>query len=252
MRNAFCRLGFVVIITGILVSCSIRCIYIHTICVEMPIRPELWQGLDALVYEIHWKDEEGMDRVASVSEDGALLVNLRRGARQAILAIPRSAGRKFRPAGALYPFDLDDIPGEGVPSRNPDTMRLSFSSGYPSATARCIEADGYDPWVYPLEKLGSIRETRGRDPWALPPWKAARSFLEGSFRISSFPAATNSLVLPTDSPWWPESPLCLLESDGARQTARLSEGIHVFFGKEERLVVKVSKGEIGVQRVALR
>ena len=218
----------------------------------MPIRPELWLGLEALIYEIRWKDEEGIDRVAAVGEGDALLVSLKRGVRQAILAIPRSADREFRPAGALYPFDLDDIPREGVPSRNPDTMRLSFSSGYPSATARCIEADGYDPWVYPLEKLGSIRETRGRDPWALPPWKAARSFLEGSFRISSFPAATNSLLLPADSQWWPESPLCLLESDGVTQTARLSEGIHVFFGKAERLVVKVSGGEIGVQRMALR
>lgn len=252
MRNAFSRFSFVLLILGFIASCSIKCIFIHTICVEMPIRPASWLGLETLVYEISWKDGEGIDRVAAVDEGDALLVSVKRGERQAILAIPRCGVREFLPAGALYPFDLDNMPREGIPSRNPDWMRLSFDSGYPSATARCIEAEGYDPWVYPLEKLRSIRETRGRDPWSLAPWKAARSFLEGSFRISAFPAATNSLVLPADMRWWPESPFCLLDSDGETRTARLSEGLHVFFGEEEKLIAQVSGGEIDVQRIALR
>jgi hypothetical protein len=205
-----------------------------------------------LIYEISWKDETGRDRVAAVEEGQALSISLKRGARQAILAIPRCGEKEFKPAGALYPFDLEDIPREGLPSPNPDTMKLSFSSGYPSETARLIEAGGYDPWIYPLEKLGSIRDTRGRDPWSLPPWKAARSLLEGSFRISAFPAATNSFPLPADSKWWPESPLCLVDSDGVIQTARLSEGIHVFFGETVKIIAEVSGGEIRVQRAAIR
>ena len=252
MRNACYRLSFLLVISGFTASCGFECIIIHTICIETPCRPESWQGLEALIYEISWKDETGRDRVAAVDEGQAFLISLKRGARQAILAIPRCGGMEFKPAGALYPFDLDDIPSEGIPSPNPDTMKLSFGSGYPSATARLIEDGGYDPWVYPLEKLGSIRETKGRDPWSLPPWKAARSLMEGSFRISAFPAATNSFTLPADSKWWPESPLCLVDSEGETRTARLSEGIHVFFGETGKLIAQVSGGEIDMQMIALR
>ncbi|MDP2791375.1 MAG: hypothetical protein Q8O15_06405 [Rectinemataceae bacterium] len=191
-----------------------------------------------------------MERSAVVTEGDALLITLKRGARQAVLAVPRCGGMVFRAAGALYPFDLDDIPRAGLPSANPDTMRLTFDSGYPAETARCIEAGGFDPWAYPLEKLVSIKETRGRDPWSLPPWKAARSLLEGSFRLSAFPSAAYTLQLPPDTRWWPESPLCFIEFDGTKQTVRLSEGLHVFFGKGEKIIAEVSGGKVEVQRTS--
>ncbi len=253
MGNVFSRLGFALVTVGIMVSCSFECILIHTICCETPDRPEPWKDCEPLVYEISWKDPHGVERSALLAEGDALLITLKRGARQAILAVPRCGEREFRPAGALYPSDLEEIPGGGIPSPNADRLRLSFGSGYPATTARCIEAGGYDPWVYPLEKLASIRETRGRDPWSLPPWKAAGALLEGSFRLSAFPAAAYSMQLPPDRLWWPESPFCLIDSDGLTQTARLSEGLHVFFGEGEKIIADVSAGgKIELQRVALR
>ncbi|PKL04076.1 MAG: hypothetical protein CVV53_08945 [Spirochaetae bacterium HGW-Spirochaetae-9] len=252
MKNAFLCLIFLLVCTGIMISCSFECIHIHTICLITPDRPEPWKDCGLLGYEIRWKDPEGVEHSASVAEGDGLIVDLKRGVRQAIIAVPHCGARELRAAGALYPFDLYDIPRTGIPSSNPDTMRLNFNAGYPAETARCIEAGGYDPWIYPLEKLASIRETRGRDPWSLPPWKAARSLLEGSFRLSAFPAAGYTLQLPPDRRWWPESPLCFIDFDGVTQTARLSEGIHVFFGEEEKLIAQVLGDKIEVQRTALQ
>lgn len=71
MRNAFSRFSFVLLILGFIASCSIKCIFIHTICVEMPIRPASWLGLETLVYEISWKD--GRESIASPLSMKAML-----------------------------------------------------------------------------------------------------------------------------------------------------------------------------------
>jgi len=133
----------------------------------------------------------------------------------------------------------------------PDRLRISFESGYAAATARLIENYGYDPWVYPLEKLKSINEAKRRDPWAVPPSKTAGLLVEGAFRVSVFPASVGSFLLPGDARWWPESPFCRIDSVEGAQKACLSEGIHLFFSGEEKLVAKIQDGEAFLQRTVL-
>lgn len=234
------------------VSCGFDCLFVHTVIVEMPERPDTWSGMGALSYALSWKDETGAERLAFAGEGEALVLRLRRGDPQAILALPSQGQMTFLPAGALYPFDLEPSGGE-LPSAAPDRLKISFESGYAAATARLIESCGYDPWVYPLEKLKSVNEAKRRDPWALPPGKAAGLLVEGAFRISLFPAPAGSFLLPGDARWWPESPFCRIDSvegkgDGG-QKACLSEGIHLFFSGEEKLVVKVEDREAFLQRV---
>ncbi|HWR11792.1 MAG TPA: hypothetical protein VN445_08220 [Rectinemataceae bacterium] len=253
MRNSCRRCGALSALAAcaaLLLSCGLECLFVHTVIVETPECPAAWSGMGALTYAFSWKDEAGMERHAFASEGVALVLRLKRGEPQAILATPSYGEVAFLPAGALYPFDLE-TPASELPSSAPDRLNVSFASGYAASVARRIEEAGYVPWAYPLEKLEPLSETKGVDPWAVPPWKVADLLLNGTFRVSVFRAAAGKFSLPEGARWWPKSPLCFLEIADGVQKAGLSEGMHLFFSEKESLLVKVEGGEALMQRSAL-
>jgi hypothetical protein len=217
---------------------------------ECPRRPEVWAGIDSITYTFFWKDETGAERFASVREGEALAVRLRRGEAQAIVAIPSCGMVELKPAGALYPADLVMTDKE-YPSSVPDALTLSFGSGYVAAIASYIEAAGRDPWVFPLEKLKSIREDTGCDPWTIAPWKVASALVGGTFRTSIFHAASVVITLPGDDDWMPESPFCLVYSGEGGREAILCDGIYLFYAETEKLVVGIGDGKTILQRTGL-
>jgi hypothetical protein len=113
---------------------------------------------------------------------------------------------------------------------------------------RCIEKAGFDPWVYPVEKLPSAWENGGSDPWAVPPNKVAQALIDGTFRKSFFSEPSLAIPLPSDCRWWAESPFCRVDESETGQTAVLDEGISVFYSKGTKLVVSVEKGKATTQR----
>lgn len=231
-------------------SCSLNSFFVHKVLIETPTRPEAWSGLGPLTYALIWKDQAGAESRAFVEEGAALVVDLARGRPQGILAFPSCEKRAFRPAGALYPFDVK-ASKSGLPSSEADSLRLSFQSGYAASVAACIEEAGYDPWTYPIEKLKSVPEVKGRDPWTVQPWKVARALIDGAFRISLFPAPVTLADLPNDSIWWAESPFSLIDRLEGGQRIRVPDGIHVLYGERDKLVIEVEDGKSALQRISL-
>ena len=233
------------LVSALAASCSLDCLFVHNLILAAPERPRPWRGARALSYEVAWRDAEGFARSALIGEGEEIAVRLKRGAPQAILATPLWEGLRLFPSGALYPRDLEAPPG-GLPSRDPDRMSLTFASGYAAAVAAIIEEKGVDPWGYPIEKLAEVPVVAGKDPWDLPPWKAADAIRGGTFRSSAFPAARAAFALPEGGPWLPESPFCAVEGegegDGEWRTATLADGLHLFFAEGRTLAVRVEGG----------
>lgn len=242
-----CRRFLLVFVAFLFSSCSLNCFFSHDILLETPERPTAWSGLGSLMYEVSWKDERGTERSVILAEGESLIIRLRRGQRQAILALPRRGAAVFRPAGALYPFDIEE-PNSEIPSLKPDLMRLSYPSGYAVAVANQLAEAGHEPWAYPLEKLAMVPGSLGRDPWTLQPWQAAQALLDGNFRTSLFPKPSNALKLPEGELWWPESPTCVLDRNEAGTTAMLPTGIHLFYSDREKLFIAIRGEAVIIQR----
>jgi hypothetical protein len=224
-------------------SCSLDCLFVHNIIIAAPERPHVWQGDAAFAYRLAWRDELGLLREAIIADDEEVAICVRRGQRQAILATPLWNGARLLPAGALYPRDLAAPPGD-LPSYDPGRMALSFASGYAAAVAAVIMERGVDPWAYPVEKLAEIPIAARKDPWDLPPWKAADAILGGTFRATAFPSARSEFTLPAGEQWHPESPFCAMGGEEASSSATLADGLHFFFSEERTLAVRVEEGKV--------
>lgn len=233
-----------------LFSCGIESLFEHRLLVRLPPPPVAWEGFGPLEYRLFWQDEKGNARHLSVKEGQSPVLCLKRGERQAILARVFCGTWELKPAGALYPSDLAAETQE-FPSARPDALLLSFESGYAAEVAFYIKKSGFDPWAYPVEKLKAVREKNAKDPWALPPWKSAAALVEERFRLSAFPSSPNTYRLPADRRWQPESPFCPISAEEGGQSALLFEGMHLFFGGQEKLIVNVGESGIIVQRAGV-
>jgi hypothetical protein len=238
----------------LLLSCAVGLIAEQDVRIEAPLRPAVWAGMGAIVYRAGWVDKKGQGHEEKVAEGQSLTIRLERGYRQAILFQPVAPHDWCKPAGFLYPFDVE--PGSDfVDAWWSATGKASFGSGYAAAVALALERAGYHPWNWPVEKLANPGLIKHRDPWTLPPWSAAERLIRGEFRLSLFPSAKTVFELPDEGPWWPESALCpppLAEAEKAAASVMLSEGLHTFSNGKEFLCVKVEAGEIFVQRRAKR
>lgn len=234
-------------------SCYPNLVTSQNIQVEAPARPAAWAGMGAIVYRACWMDDTGQRREERVAEGQRLALRLERGYRHAILFRPEAPHDWCRPAGFLYPFDLESC-FDFTDAWKSAAGKASFESGYAASVALAMEQAGYDPWNWPVEKLADPAVLKHKDPWTLPPWRAAERLIEGSFRLSLFPTAKTRFELPDDGPWWPESPLCppaQAQAQEAAASVRLTEGLHRFSNGKELLCVKIEAGEVLVQRRAI-
>ena len=239
MRRLF-SLALGALVLAAQMSCGFDALFEHRLLVAMPTLPDVWEGLRLDAYRIEWRDADGVMRTAIVAPGGEALLCLERGLPQAILAYPLAQGYSLRPAGFLYPADCPEDP-DALPSRSPTSASMSFASGYAAEVAGRLAALGLDASAFPLDRLEASWSAKGRDPWALQPWKTARALAEGSFRVSLFPAAGTNVRLP-EGRWLPESPFCSLGfmQDGGRD-ATLPEGLSLFYGEGGRLEVQVDE-----------
>jgi hypothetical protein len=135
---------------------------------------------------------------------------------------------RFRPAGAIYPFDIKY-----------DRVRFSWRGGVDAAFYRALEEAAasdtkavrqprYFDW--PRFRAFMDREAPAelrRDPW-LTAWKtAAAKTISSSFRASYVKAEERILVrleIPHDGPWVSESPFRSVEHWNAGDTVELALG----------------------------
>ncbi|HTX72979.1 MAG TPA: hypothetical protein VMC79_09165 [Rectinemataceae bacterium] len=222
---------------------------VHCLHLRLPGIPDSWAVLSPLCFRLSWRGPSGTVQRQSAMPGSTLDLVLPRGRFQALLAEPLCRGRALRPAGALYPLDLDsgslDVPAGGA-----ETLRLSWLGGYLASVARELEASGLDPAAFNLTRLKTEVERRIADPWSLPATEVARRLAEGSFRADAlrdpklFP-----VELPGPGPWAAESPFArapaLLDagagSPGALYGASLPAGISLFLSRDLDLMVFVDE-----------
>ncbi len=235
-------------------SCNAGFIAFQDIVIAAPPRPTVWQGMEGLAYRVSWVDQNGSKQEFLVAEGESITIRIWRGCDQAILFQPIAPYGWCKPAGFLYPFDLET--GFGLAELwRPAKGRASFGSGYAATVALAMEKAGYDPWKWPLEKLADPGVIKQKDPWSLAPWTTAERLIQGNFRVSLFPSAKTAFVLPEDEPWWPESALCppaqtrpCAGTDDAEEFVMLPEGLHTFSNGSELLCVKIANGAVLSQR----
>jgi len=243
-------IGLCLCITAVLVlsCCSLECIFVHTLKLELPTLPGDWIGIPRLSYSIRWIDGRGKEQSTVIGAENVTTIDVERGRHQVVVAYPIFSGTTLCPAAGLYPFDLEGTRGGKLPSGEADTLKLSFESGYVAETIRCIEKGGYNPWVYPVEKLPTAWEKGVSDPWAVSPNRVAQALIDGTFRKSYFSRPTFPVLLPPDCLWWAESPFCHIETGENGQTAVLDEGIYVFYSNGAKLVVSIETEKVTMKR----
>ncbi len=216
-------------------ACSDSVFFVHEVTLKTQARPEAWIRLPALEYSVVWEDHEGIRREAKLSEGDELTLRLRRGECCGITAKVAAGSAQLKPAGALYPRELDPT---GTP-----VLELDSLTGYINEIAIGIGLSGKVPWLYPLEKLKGELSAKRVDPWAVPAFETAEALVYGRFRIDRYYRKTSLVVLPPGGTWIPESPFCKIEQEATRQQAYLTEGITIFFDEGKKLIVMLKDGE---------
>ena len=227
------------IIISLCLSCSGDLIFPQKLILETPSLPAVWHAAPILGYVVEWMDEGGEIATQYFQGNTSIQISVPRGVSQYIVATPLIKGcGPVRPAGFLYPHDID---------YDPDPLnrfflragRLSYESGYVVMVGRALIKLGKNPWQYPIEKLKTLNHERLRDPWGLCPSQVASDIAQGAFRIFSFPGQTIKVSLSSDRHWMPESPFITTFYENSQQIALVSKGLTYFFSEGECLVVKV-------------
>ncbi len=221
-------------LAGLSDSCRLR--------VVLPEFPSAWAFLPDQRFALSWRGLRGERRSLSASPGSVVEIEVERGYPQAVLAIPSSAGRGLKPAGALYP---EALAHGGAASGRSEELVLDWIGGYVAQVAAELERSGVDPRDYALGRLGNELLSRGADPWILGAAEAARRLYERSFRATAFDDPKRyPCALPVEGAWAPESPFPPAprgSGEGAFAEAELPEGLWRFLGIDSELIVSVDE-----------
>lgn len=206
---------------------------------RMPDAPAGWAGLPGLRFACRYVDPAGQPAQVVAAEGEVVRVAVPVGLAQAILAVPYLSGVALRPAGALYPWDVDAS----------GRIALDFEQGYAAAIAALLEDRGLDAWIFALGRIREARQVQQADPWSVDPAVAAARLVAGTFRTDLFTRAKRFRVaLPDGGPWVHESPFAGTmgsetgadAADGpAEGTVSLWPGVHRFAGPGGGLALRV-------------
>jgi len=230
----------------------------HELRVLLPEFPSSWAFLPDQRIALSWRGVRGERRSISASPGSVVEIEVERGYPQAILAIPSSAGRGLKPAGALYPEDCAEYGGAGYGGAGSRAgegeLSLDWIGGYVAQVAAELERTGVDPRDYALVRLGRELRSRASDPWILGSVEAARRLYERSFRATALDDPKRyACALPVGGDWAPESPFASApraSGGGASIEAELPEGLWRFLGLDSELIVSVE--DKGIFAWALR
>jgi hypothetical protein len=245
-RHAFglVRILLLVGLMQLMASCGLIELFLpQRLFIEMPVL-QATSGMRDLYWYLIWRDANDMVRESLVTDSG-IEVQVVRGARQAIIAYPMYRGVRLFPAGGLYPYEIESR-GLHIDSTGATVLRLCFDSGYVALVSMCLEKVGKNPWIFPLQRLHTIWEKSGMDPWNVVPEKVAAELAGGGFGSSLFTGVATTkvrVVLPCDESWFSEDPYIELKDDGGKINAYLGIGIHYFYGGERRIAVCVDTDE---------
>jgi hypothetical protein len=227
----------------------------QSILLVLPALPPGWDWLPDKGLDLAWREPGGRLRCLRAEPGSSVRIAVDRGLPQAILARPSSAGRGLRPAGALYPQGLSELPsakaGLSGDAVSMDRLVLSWEEGYAASVALILADSGLDPWAYDLASLAREARARCGDPWLVPALETARLLASLSFRIDLFKEPRRfAVALPEPGPWACESPFAPAPAVEEPPIAQLPEGLWRFLGQDRELLVRVD-AEGGAAIVAL-
>ncbi len=232
-------------------ACSILAAGTEAIDIIVPGIPPAWEGLNTIELSLAWTDGEGRPRRMPVQAETSIPIEVERGRRQGLLVEASYRGHPLRPAGAVYPDDLQPRTGFGFLGRG--RLPASWRGGWKASVARAI-AEKESPEGYDLGRLEALATVRLPDPWVLDPRNSALQMLRGGFSAAMVtPPPTSDLALPGKVGWAGESPFQAMSraapppeaaSEGALDTvgdsAALGPGLWHFFSADLELFVAVS------------
>lgn len=236
--NAKAILSFVLALA--LLSCALPDPSVESLRISFPEAPESWAALGPLSFALSWRDASGARRETVAGPGEEVEIELRRGGFQALIGFPRGLAAGLAPAGALYPLALEEADPYGREAE-PRRLTLSWAGGWLAAVSRRLEAGRLDPEAFDLRGLAGL--AGASDPWVAKPSEVALRLAEGRFRSSIVSSPSLFEVeLPGPGPWAPESPLApapRLLAEGGPLLASLPEGVSLFAGPAETLLVSV-------------
>ena len=215
----------------------------HRLRVVLPPFPSAWASLPDQRFALSWRGVRGERRSLSADPGSVVEIEVERGYPQSVLAIPSSAGRGLKPAGALYPEAIAArgvaVRGVAAGSDGADELVLDWMGGYVAQVAAELEGSGLDPRLYALGRLAREAESRGADPWILGAPETARRLAERSFRATAFcDPKRYACSLPVGGAWAPESPFALApRASGGGVEADLPAALWRFQGLDAELLV---------------
>lgn len=230
-------------------ACSgMQCWHRHRLAVAMPQVPAAWAHIAPPVYELVWTDEEGRRRCSYVPSGQRAVITVARGVSQAVIAFPILFQKRLKPAGGLYPANLNN-PERLFPSDEPDELIIGFEGGYIAAVAGIIAKAGFNPWNFRLDRLIKDWSSRRTDPWDVDPACVASRLIDGTYTASMFAQKTEavSVALPLPADWFPESPFASLREEDGIFLAEVNEGFHLFYRSDQIAIVSASEGKAVLQ-----
>jgi hypothetical protein len=208
------------------------------VAVRLPEPPPHWQrAFPRLSFELEYPGPGGELCVAGPFAWGErVTVSCSKEANGAFLAWPLAGEerRRFlRPAGGLYPLDVERAHGE-------DELCLTWADGCLAVVMLRLAVAGRNPALVNTARLAGCLAAEP-DPWSWDLTRIEERLAGGGFTgrdIERLPT-TDAVVQPGEGEWFLETPFGGLQAaapDGALELPGLSHGLHTLFGMDGRRI----------------